>query len=107
MPRATRSNADYLSNGISISPTIPAAGDKLKVVYDGLLAKSGATEVFAHVGFGSRWDNLHDYKMNKTSMGFEASIPVSGSETMNICFKDSANNWDNNSGRNYSFDVTT
>ena len=109
MPRATRTtnvhNNSYMPNGIYLAPAIPAAGEKVKIIYDGLLAKSGATDVFAHVGFGNKWDNLYDYRMEKTHMGFEATIPVLQSESMNVCFKDCANNWDNNSGSNYSFEV--
>lgn len=109
MPRVSKAlsnNNDYLSNGISLVPSIPSAGDTAKITYDGLLSKSGATHVYAHVGFGSKWENTHDYYMGKTSTGFEVSIPVLNSDTLNLCFKDCANNWDNNSGRNYSFDIT-
>lgn len=98
-------NKDYMPNGVTISPAIPTAGEKVKVMYDGLLAKSGASHVFAHIGFGNNWDNLYDYRMDRTSTGFETTIPVIKSDTLNICFKDCANNWDNNSGKNYTFDV--
>ena len=104
MPRATK-NTEYLTSGITISPAIPATGENVKIVYDGLLAKSGANHIYAHVGFGSKWDNCSYYKMNKTTTGFESTIPVASSDTMNLCFKDCANNWDNNTGRNYSFDL--
>mgnify|MGYP000500944935 CR=1 FL=1 len=69
-------------------------------------AKSGATDIYAHVGFGSAWDNLYDYRMNKTDTGFEVTVPVKSADTINICFKDCAGNWDNNSGMNYSFDIS-
>jgi hypothetical protein len=102
----TTSN-EYMSNGVAVSPAVPTPGENVKVVYDGLLAKSGATDVLAHIGYGSTWDNLFDYRMTRTDMGFETTIPVcSGADTMNICFKDCANHWDNNSGKNYSFDIS-
>jgi hypothetical protein len=104
MPRVSKNN-EYISNGVTISPAIPTSGEKVKVSYDGLLSKSGANHIYAHVGFGRNWDNSSFYQMNKGSTGFEATIPVSNGDTMNLCFKDCANNWDNNSGRNYSFDV--
>lgn len=109
MPRARKTvtnNNDYISNGVSISPAVPTAGEKAKLKYDGLLAKSGATHVYARVGFGTTWDNLYDYQMIKTETGFEANIPVAKRDTMNVCFKDCANNWDNNSGKNYTFDIS-
>jgi hypothetical protein len=99
------SNNKYAANGVFITPALPASGEKVKLVYDGLLAKCGATEVYAHVGFGNNWENTNDYKMNKTSNGFEATIPIHTSKPLNICFRDSAYNWDNNSGRNYSFNT--
>jgi hypothetical protein len=100
----TRHN--YNSNGVTLNPSIPTFGDKVKVVYNGLLAESGATELFAHVGFGNNWNSQYDYRMNRTQNGFEASIPVTHQEPLNICFRDCANNWDNNSGSNYSYTVT-
>jgi hypothetical protein len=44
--------------------------------------------------------------MMRTGMGFETTVPVIKPDTLNVAFKDCANNWDNNSGMNYSFDVT-
>ena len=108
MPRATKSvkeNIDYIGNGVLINPSVPSAGDKVKIAYDGLLSKSGATHVFAHIGYGSRWENLQDVPMMKTGTGFETTIPVMKSDCLNVAFKDCANHWDNNSGMNYSFDV--
>jgi len=105
MPRAIKINNDYISNGVTLKPATPSVGDKVKVHYDGLLAKSGANDVLAHVGYGSTWKHTSDYRMEKTDTGFEVTIPVIEGDTLNICFKDCANNWDNNSGKNYSFDV--
>lgn len=100
------SNAsNYSLNGIFLSPSIPTSGDKVKVTYDGLLAKSGATDLSARIGFGDDWKNLNEYRMTKSSDGFYVSIPVINANTLNVCFKDSANNWDNNSGNNYIFEI--
>lgn len=105
MLKAAR-NSKFMSNGVTISPAVPTAGDNVTVTYDGLLAKNGAAHIYAQVGFGSQWDGKAFYKMNKTGTGFEATVPVGNGDTMNICFKDCADNWDNNSGKNYSFDIT-
>lgn len=105
MPRATK-NKEYISYGLTISPSVPSVGDKVKIIYDGLLAKNGATHVFAHVGFGSRWEHVDDYRMDKTTTGFETTVPVISGDTINLCFKDCAENWDNNTGKNYSFDIS-
>lgn len=111
MPKTGQSpitaNNQYIANGITLSPETPTAGESVRVIYNGLLAKSGASDLLAHVGFGNQWDSSFDYRMVKTVTGFEATIQVpDNTKNLNVCFKDCANNWDNNSGRNYSFEVT-
>jgi hypothetical protein len=103
---STLKKAEYYSNGIEINPAIPTAGDSILLKYDGLLAKSGANDVFAHVGFDSDWKDTYDYMMRRTPEGFETTIPVSKAKMLNISFKDSASNWDNNSGNNYTFPIS-
>ena len=95
----------YLTNGVYVTPNQFNVGDKLRISYDGLLSKSGANHLYAHVGFGNRWNEVKDIKMNKTTSGFEATLPITKTEPLYVCFKDCANNWDNNSGRNYTFDI--
>jgi hypothetical protein len=43
--------------------------------------------------------------MIRTNSGFEATIPAANAEHLNVAFKDSINNWDNNSNRNYTFNI--
>jgi len=69
MPRSTKVNNDYMSNGITIKPAVPTAGENLTVMYDGLLSKSGASHVYAHVGFDRDWKHVYDYPMKRTSIG--------------------------------------
>ncbi|MDF2523624.1 MAG: hypothetical protein K0R31_1265 [Clostridiales bacterium] len=96
----------YVNNGVAISPSVPAAGDIVKIKYDGILSKNGASDLCAIVGFGSKWDNASGIKMEKTDMGFETSVPIADGDTLNICFKDGNDNLDDNSGKNYSFDIS-
>lgn len=103
MTQQKQINAKYVNNGIVLSPAAPAKGETAKVVYNGLLAQNGADKVYIHVGFGDDWKKVSDYKMIRTGQGFEAAIPIAIDNTVNMCFKDNANNWDNNMGENYSF----
>lgn len=99
-------NYRYAAKGVRISPANPSSQDAVEIVYDGLLPRSGATEVYAHVGFDSDWKATDDYRMKKTSDGFETSVSLPQyADTLNVCFKDAANNWDNNSGSNYTFEI--
>ena len=93
----------YSNNGIIVDPTVVKNGDQLKIVYDGLLAKSGAEHIYVRIGEGSKFYNEQDVRMEKTGENrFQAECYVQPtSETVNFCFKDCANNWDNNNGKNY------
>lgn len=96
---------NYEDNGIVINPSIPHPHRCLTITYNGLLEKNGATDLYAHVGFDREWSNEWDYKMVRQSNGFQVEIPVQYADTLNVAFKDCANNWDNNGGQNYTFDV--
>lgn len=78
---------------------------KLKISYVGSLYQNGAEEVFLHYGFGLQWDNVSEIKMEKTELGFQCEIEVGESESLNLCFRDNENRWDNNEGQNYIFPV--
>ncbi len=95
----------YVDNGVVIKPNVIAKGDDATVIYNGLLCNSGADTVYLHAGYGNSWDNTKDIKMTKTYDGFEAKVPVTSQQQLNMAFKDSANNWDNNNTNNYTFEV--
>lgn len=95
----------YYENGVLITPNVVVKGDNASVTYKGILSNSGAKSVYMHVGFGDNWENTKDIKMDKTEEGFETSLPISDDKPLKMAFKDCANNWDNNGGRNYTFEV--
>lgn len=77
----------------------------IKVSYSGKLFQSGSETVFLHYGFGPNWDNVSEVEMEKTELGFQAELHILSNETLNICFRDNHNHWDNNDGENYIFPV--
>ena len=77
----------------------------VKVSYTGKLFEENADEVYLHYGFGINWDNVDEQKMTKTELGFQAEIQLQSSETLNFCFRDSNDNWDNNNTENYIFPI--
>ena len=95
------------AGGVKVAPIPVSANTDVTVVYAGLLAQSGAEQVYLHCGFGSDWHNRKDISLFKTSRGWENTFKVSDTHTLNFCFKDSANNWDNNNGRNWSYNIST
>lgn len=101
------SNADY-PGGVVVDPTPITAGAEICVFYNGLLAESGAKDVYLHYGYGDagKWNAVQDLSMAKTGYGFVKTLRVPDVGTrLNFCFRDPADNWDNNNGINWSFEV--
>jgi hypothetical protein len=102
--KSHKGEGDYVPYaGIKAEPT-SSDGKSVKIIYDGLLAKSGADRVFLHLGIGKRtaWKDINDIHLDRTNKGWESSA-IKVKDQLNFCFKDSANNWDNNQGENWSY----
>lgn len=78
---------------------------EVKVTYAGCLFQNGSQEVIAHLGYGENWENPKDIVMEKTALGFQAIINVENAGKLNLCFRNSNGEWDNNNGNNYEFSV--
>ncbi len=94
-------------NGIMVRPTPVSLGDEVKVEYRGLLAQAGAEQIYLHFGFGrGDWTYVQEVPMERTPDGaWTALVQVEEAGRFNFCFRDSANNWDNNNGRNWSYEI--
>ncbi len=80
-------------------------GSKLKISYVGYLFQNSSEKVYLHYGFGLNWDNVSEIEMEKTELGFQCEIDILAGETLNLCFKNNANVWDNNFGQNFVFPI--
>lgn len=78
---------------------------KVKISYTGKFFQNTSQEVFIHYGFGLNWDNINDIKMERTDLGFQAEIQLGDGDTFNFCFKNENDEWDNNDGQNYVFQI--
>ena len=78
---------------------------RVKISYTGKLFQEDSEEVYIHYGFGINWDELNEIKMIKTELGFQAEIDLISSDSLNFCFRDSNNMWDNNESANYTFPI--
>lgn len=96
-----------VDEGIEISPIPVTQGDSITIKYNGQLAKNGADTVYAHVGYGTGddWHNIQDIAMMSTKDGWVCNTSATEEERLHFCFHDSAHNWDNNEGRNWSITV--
>ena len=77
----------------------------VKISYTGKFFQDGSENVYLHYGFGVNWDNVNEIEMNKTELGFQAEINLLEGESFNMCFRNGANEWDNNEGQNYTFPI--
>lgn len=106
--RLKEMNQAQFPGGVVVDPTPITAGEEIVVFYNGLLANSGAQEVYLHCGYGdgNHWNGVQDLRMAKTGYGFVKALSMPETHTQfNFCFRDNAHNWDNNSGKDWVFQV--
>ena len=77
----------------------------VKITYAGNLFQNGSEGVTIHYGFNSNWEEAQDVVMEKTELGYQATIRIPEYEQFNICFKNNCEEWDNNYGNNYVFQI--
>lgn len=95
--------------GVYVNPNILRQGRAAQLIYDGLLNQSGVQQITAHYGVfqEGQWVSIEDMPMSKRPDGaFAADIIAPLAANMHVSFYDSASNWDNNGGENYSFPIT-
>ena len=77
----------------------------VKVSYTGKFYQGDNDKVFIHYGYGKNWDNVQEVEMQKTDLGYQTELNLAGNDTINFCFKNQNNEWDNNFGENYVFNI--
>ncbi|MCX7745646.1 MAG: carbohydrate-binding protein [Clostridia bacterium] len=100
--RSNQSSNSYSDSGVQLKEVI----NTLKLTYNGILAKNGAQEVFAVIGYGNnlKWEDVETYPMHKIGeQNYELVFPIKRGGNINIAFRDISENWDNNHGMNYTF----
>lgn len=87
---------------VSWNPSPASPGDTVQINYHGLLKNSGADSVFLHYSFDSWNSPANTVKMDRIGDRFSTEVRAGGNHELHFCFKDSAANWDNNSGANWT-----
>jgi len=93
---------------IEVKPTPITAGEKVTILYNGSLSQSETEQIYlyAGVGFNDKWRDITSIQMKEADEGkWKAEVKINTTDRFNFCFKDAANNWDNNEGDNWSFEV--
>lgn len=93
----------FIDRRVAIDP-VPLAGKKKgTIMYKGLLSVSGADSVYLYSGYDDHWENAKFTPMSKLDdVTWTTDVSIDeNKKSFNFCFKDSANNWDNNYGLNW------
>ena len=77
----------------------------IKISYTGKFFQDNSKKVYLHYGFGNVWEKLTDQEMIRNELGFQLELDLIDSTTFNFCFKNEKDEWDNNNGANYIFDL--
>ena len=100
-------NAAVFTNGVSVNPAVPTAGQTVTVSYDpaGRVLAS-ATNVNIHYGYnGAGWTTPPGVAMEKVGSYWNYSYVVpTGATSIVMCFNNGST-WDNNSANNWAFTV--
>lgn len=96
----------FLDERIWNGPSPALKGGAEEIGYRGILVRHGADKVYLHYG-SDGWKNPKTVPMNRRPDGsFSCHIVCDGDKSIEFCFKDSADHWDNNSGHNWNVPVT-
>ena len=81
------------------------ANSTVKISYTGKFFSDGSKDVSIRYGFGNNWYGQTEETMVKTDLGFQIEINLIDSETFSFCIKNENDEWDNNDGCNYVFNI--
>ncbi|MBF7083302.1 hypothetical protein IT084_09975 [Desulfallas sp. Bu1-1] len=92
--------------GVQVKP-LTQDGFQIRIRYNGLLRQNGAQQIWLHAGYGdiNAWRDVKDHLMEHTDEGWEQTVNLQEKQ-LNFCFRDNAQNWDNNNGANWVYKIT-
>lgn len=77
----------------------------VKISYTGKFFQNNSEKVTIRYGFDSNWEEAREEQMTKTELGYQIEIELLDKETFNFCLKNENDEWDNNDGENYVFNI--
>lgn len=81
-------------------------GSPVRITYSGYLFEKGSESISMVYGFGSHWEHTNEVQMERTENGYTTEVNLLNYALFNFCFKNGNNEWDNNYGGNYVFEVS-
>lgn len=71
------------------------------LIYSGKLIKNDSDKIYVVYGFNAGWDNTSKKEMLFDEGVFKVDIDLYNNDSLNFCFKNSNNEWDNNENNDY------
>ena len=62
-------------------------------------------KIYIRYGFGNNWDNCTQKEMSKSDEGYEIELELGDNDSIHLCFANNLDEWDNNDGNNYIFQI--
>lgn len=90
----------HIHENVELYPDSPRRGQNVTINYNGILAQNGADTIWLHYGHDN-WQGRSFKKMEREGHKFSCQIEAEGRKSIEFCFKDSADHWDNNNGMNW------
>jgi hypothetical protein len=93
----------FIDRRVAVDPVPLAGKKKATIMYKGLLSMSGADSVYLYSGYNDNWESAKFTPMSKSDdVTWTTDVSIDEKQkSFNFCFKDSADNWDNNHGLNW------
>ena len=100
-------DAAVFTNGVSLNPAVPTAGQTVTVSYDAVGRNlASATNVNIHYGYnGSGWTTPPGAAMTKVGSYWTYSYVIPAEATSIVMCFNNGSTWDNNSANNWTFTV--
>lgn len=71
------------------------------LIYSGTLVKNDSDKIYVVYGFNTGWDNTSEKEMFFDEGVFKVNIDLYDNDSLNFCFKNLNNEWDNNENNDY------
>lgn len=78
----------------------------VRLVYSGILTDYNPEAIYIRYCFNTNWSNYFEKELLKNDNNeYEIDIELGDNSSIDMCFKDSNNKWDNNDYSNYIFQI--
>jgi hypothetical protein len=92
---------------IQVEPVPIHKQSKVSIHYNGYLRLDPSSAIYFYYGYGPNgaWEDISEILMQPSLKGVSADIYINNKDRINFCFHNDKDQWDNNFGNNWSFEI--